>query len=146
MNGKIDDKIKKSLTPFLPLIGLNQPTKLSFLKTKYPFLNDRINVKIYGRWYMSVGGNKDEVCPSGNRYKLLIEGEETIHLKNNATGETTTNYNMFYVGEIDGNPLVALRCCSDKMFKCQKSDDDNAVLYKNSIESFDDLWMLKKAE
>ena len=141
-----DEKIKKSVTPFLPLIEQNKPTSLTFLKTKYPFLNDKVNVLMQGRWYMKIGIKIGEKCPSGDCYRLLIEGEEEIHFKNAATGETGEKLNMFYAGELDGNPLVALRRCSDRKFRCIKSKDDCTRVWKNNIESFDDLYTLKKIE
>ena len=84
--GNFDDMIK--------MIGANKPTPLSLLKAKYPFLNNRINVEICGRWHMKIGGKVKDKYPS-DCYKLLIEGEEKIHFKNAATGETSGDYNMF---------------------------------------------------
>ena len=137
-NRNIDDRIKNSLTPFLSLIGTTEPTPLSFLKAKYPFLNGRINAKIRDRWLIRVGNDPK------NRNILLIEGEEKVCFKNAETGETSEYYNIFYAGELDGNPLVALRCCSDNMFWCLKSKYDDTDVIKKNIESFNDLWTLKR--
>ena len=53
---------------------------------------------------------------------------------------------MFYYGESDGNPLVALRRCSDNMFLCLKSKDEGKFIWKKNIESFNDLWTIKSIE
>ena len=81
----------------------------------------------------------------GNSINLLIEGKEKIYFKNQNTGKTGRDYNLYYVGDLNGCPLVALRSCCDKKFRCQVSKNGRAV-WKDSIQGFGDLWILKKAE
>ena len=137
------DKIKKSLIISLSEIGKNKPTPLSFLKARYPFLNGKICVEICGKWHMKIGGSPSDKYPS-EPFKLLVEGEEKICFKNATTGEKGIYYNMFYVGESDGNPLVALRLCDNGKFKSVKSNNDNTTKWKKSIKCIDDIFTLKR--
>ena len=138
-----DEEIKKRLMPFLTIIGKGKPTPFSFLKANYPFLKGKISLEIHSVWHMRVGGSPTDRYPS-DCYKLLIEGENIIHFKNAATGQTSGDFNIFYVGESNGNPIVALRNCFENKFWCLKSKDDNTSVWKKKIESSDDLWTLKK--
>ena len=130
---------------FVPLLGINKPTSLSILKYKYPFLYDRVCVITHNEWCFGVGGNPSDKCPS-DRHKLLIEGEEKIHFKNVATGEISIDYNIFYAGESNGNPLVALRRCSDNTFCTLSNKYAGTFEWKDNIEGYNDLWTLKRIE